>query len=153
MGLERIQSLPAIDTVQLHIVVVGGESASTVSSDGCVGDTVTSILEIDVLDTVEVSASVEDSKESLVVSGSPVVSTMTDDTKQVVESLEIARADLLASCVPVHDTTPSQDMDKVSSGFEASFHDDLFPFAGSKSISSHTADSSRQLAMPQFQRD
>lgn len=81
MELERIQSLPAIDLVQLHIVVVGGESTSIVSSDGCVGDTVTSILEIDVVDTVEVSASVEDNRESFVVSGSPVVSTMTDDTE------------------------------------------------------------------------
>lgn len=62
--------------------------------------------------------------------------------------------DLLSSCVPVHDTTPSQDMDKVSFGFEACFHDDLFPFSGSKSISSSDiADSSRQLAVPQFQRD
>lgn len=69
--LEHIHYTPALDLVQLHIVVVGGELTSTDRDDGCDEDKVTFIPKMSAIVTYEMSASMEDCKELPVVASPP----------------------------------------------------------------------------------
>lgn len=149
--LSLAQSPPTADIVQLYTEAVDEDFIST----GCSEDVVTSITDIGTKVSAGMSTLVESSREPLVASSSPEVSTVTVDAGQFTGSSCVTMVDSLESCVVVHNATPSsQGICRVSSSWEYGSHVDLFPSPGSKSVtSSHAADFGCQLVVFQNQRD
>ncbi|GLJ15132.1 hypothetical protein SUGI_0247520 [Cryptomeria japonica] len=143
--LSLAQSPPTADIVQLYIEAVDEDFIST----GCSEDVVTSITDIGTKVSAGMSTLVESSREPLVASSSPEVSTVTVDAGQFTGSSCVTMVDSLENCVVVHNATPSsQGICRVSSSWEYGSHVDLFPSPGSKSVtSSHAADFGCQLVV------
>ena len=81
MELERVQSTPDSDPIELYIVVVGGELTSIDRYDGYNFDAITSILDMSAIATDEMSASMEDCRE-LVIPSPPIVSMTIVDSSE-----------------------------------------------------------------------
>lgn len=150
--LSFAQSPPVADIVQLHTEAVYEDLISM----GCSGDVVTSITDMVTQVSAGINTLMENSREPLVVLSSPEVSVVTADTGQFSGSSCVTMVDSPESCVVVHNANPSstQGIHRVSSGWEYSSHDDLFPSPRSKSVTSfHAADFGYQLVDFQSQKD
>ena len=99
MQLSLEQSSPAIDTIQFSTQAVGDDLISTgyICKQG--KDVAISITNTGTNVSNGISILVESSREPLVASSSPEVSTILDDAKQIVDSYCVGEVNSPESCV------------------------------------------------------
>ncbi|GLJ25021.1 hypothetical protein SUGI_0478930 [Cryptomeria japonica] len=107
VALRLAQSSPYTNTIEFSIAALGDKFTPTGCSGGHVEDKATSVTNFGAIDSGGMSVCVERSREPLVASRSPEVSTMTDDAGQIVDTSYVAVMDSPKSCVLVHYVTPS----------------------------------------------